>query len=120
MPNIKVLILLLHRWQHPSIQTTINHIKHRFCSCYTGKYSTGGGVLNPHTALGYTSCCMSFSTPPLMLYFPYSIRTGALTNTNIYIYPYMKRLSRDIVALSTHNISLMFDVFTADGLWVHN
>ena len=24
---------------------------------------------------------MSFSTPPLMLYFPYSTHTGALTNT---------------------------------------
>ena len=29
--------ILLHRRQHPSIQTTINHFKHRYCSCYTGK-----------------------------------------------------------------------------------
>ena len=28
---------------------------------------------------------------------------------------YIKRLSRDIVALSTYNIPLMFDVFTANG-----
>ena len=33
---------------------------------------------------------MSFSTPPLVLYFPYSIYTSALPNTyNLYIYIYI-------------------------------
>ena len=43
-------------------------------------------------------------------------------NVNAYnnIYLYSKRLSRDVVTLSTHNIPLMFDVFTVNGLWVHN
>ena len=35
------------------------------------------------------------------------------------LYPYLKRVSHDIVALSTHNIPLIFDVFTANNLWVH-
>ena len=42
------------------------------------------GVLKPHIALSYASCYMSFSTLPLVLYFPYSIHTSPLTT--IYIY----------------------------------
>ena len=72
-----------------SIQTTINHLKHQFCSCCTGKYSTVCGVSKPHTALCYASCCMSFSTPLLVLYFLYSTLTSALIYTYIYIYIYI-------------------------------
>ena len=61
-----------------SIQSTINQIKHRICLCCLG---TRGGVSKPHNALGYASCFMSFSTPSLMLYFPYNTHTGDLSNT---------------------------------------
>ena len=42
----------------------------------------GGGVSKPHTALDYASCYIRFSTPPLVLYFPYSTCNGALTSTS--------------------------------------
>ena len=83
--NTKYFILLFHHWQHQSIQTTINLIKHRFCLCCTGKYSTWGGVSKPHTAIDYASWCKNFSTPPLVLYFPYSTHTVAFSNIHIYI-----------------------------------
>ena len=34
-----------------------------------------------NTALGFASCCICHSTPPLVLYFPYITRNGALTYT---------------------------------------
>ena len=68
--EVMYIVLLLHRWRYPPIQTTINHLKHQFYSCCIGKYNTGGGVLKPL----YSTC------------------TSALTNIYIiyiYIYIYM-------------------------------
>ena len=45
--------------------------------------SPGDGVSKSHTVFGNTSCCMSFLTPPLMLYSLYSTRTATLNNTYI-------------------------------------
>ena len=53
------------------------------------KYSTRG--VSP--ARGEAECCISLSTHPLVLYFSYSTRSGALTITyiiHIYIYIYKK------------------------------
>ena len=79
----KYFILLLHRWQHLSIQTNIYYLKHWFCLCCTGKYSTVGGVLKLHTALGSALCCMSLSTPLRVLYLMYNTRTRILPFVNI-------------------------------------
>ena len=87
IPN--TYFILLHHWQHSSIQTTINPIKpHWFCLWYTGKYSTRSGVSKPHTVLGYALCCMNFSSlnPIPCAIFPIHTRTDALTNTHTYIY----------------------------------
>ena len=48
-------------------------------NCY--KRNVFACAILENIALGYASCYMSFSTPPLVLYFPYSIYTSALSNT---------------------------------------
>ncbi len=40
-----------------------------------------GVVLKARTALGFASCCITFSTTPLVLYLPYSARNHAITYT---------------------------------------
>ena len=44
-----------------------------------------GQDLVTNTALGFTSCCICHSTPPLMLYLLYNTRNGALTSSYVAI-----------------------------------
>ena len=45
------------------------------------KIQHSGWGLVANTALGFASCCICHSTPPLVLYFSYITRNGALTYT---------------------------------------
>ncbi len=53
---------------------TINQLLYSSYVLY-GKYSTRGVVLKAHTALGFASCCMTFSTTLLV---PYSAALGTM------------------------------------------
>ena len=45
------------------------------------KIQYSGWDFMSNTALGFASCCIHHSTPPLILYFPYTTLNGALTYT---------------------------------------
>ncbi len=60
---------------------TISQYLHYFIVCCVGGSKD---FTIAHTALGFASCCMTFSTTPLVLYLPYSTMSHAITYMYVY------------------------------------